>query len=82
MQLGTFLVEFIELRASQCDIAFSIHRYDFLCVFSHEEVLAEYDVVENATSTEDIADGLRFSCHVLDVYDLGCHIARSTATYE
>lgn len=82
MQFRTFLVELIKLWTSQGDVALSIHRYDFLGVFPHEEMLAKYYVVENATCTKNVANGLRFSCHVLDVYDLRSHIARSTATHE
>ena len=43
-------------------------------------MLAKYYVVEYAAGTEHIANRLRFCCHVLDVYDLRSHIARSTAT--
>jgi len=37
-------------------------------------VLAEDDVVEDAARTEDVADGVGFGRHVLDVDDLGGHV--------
>ena len=45
-------------------------------------MFAKYNVVKDASYTENIANGLRFSCHVLYVNDLRSHVAWSTTTYE
>ena len=45
-------------------------------------MFAEDDVVENATDAENIADGLRLGRHVFYVYDLGGHVAGSSASDE
>lgn len=82
IQENTFLVELVELGASQHDIALSVHRNDLLGILTHEEVLAEDYVIEDTTGTEDVADWLRFCGHVFDVDDLGGNVARSTAAYE
>ena len=42
-------------------------------------MLAEDDVVEDASCTEDIADGMRLGRHVLDIDDLRGDIARRAA---
>ena len=57
-RITTFLIELIEFRASQHDIAFSVHRDDLLSIFTHEEMLAEDYIVEDAAGTEDVADRL------------------------
>ena len=80
--MRTFLVEFVVLRPSEGDITLPVHRYDLLGVLAHEEMLAEDDVIEDATRTEDVTDRMGFGIHVLDVYYLRSYIARSTATHE
>jgi len=43
-------------------------------------MLAEDDVVEDAAWTENVADWMWLGSHILDIYDLGSHVARSTAS--
>lgn len=45
-------------------------------------MLAEDDVVEDAAHAEDVADGVRLRRHVLDVDDLGRHVAWGAAADE
>lgn len=78
----TFLVQLIELRTSQHDIALSVHCDDLLRILTHKEMLAEDYVVKDAAGTEDIAYWLGFCRHVFDVDDLGGHVPRGTATDE
>lgn len=80
--MRTFLVEFVVLWPSEGDITLPVHRDDLLGVLAHEEMLAEDDVIEDATCTEDVTDRVGFGVHVLDVDDLRGHVPRSTATHE
>ena len=74
------MIEFIKLRSSQYDITLSIHSYNFLCVFPHEEMFTKNYIIKDAPSTKNIANWMRFSRHILYVYNLRSHISWSSTT--
>lgn len=50
--------------------------------FSFEEALAEDEEVEDEAQTENIANRRVLRLHILYVYHLRCHVARSPASHE
>jgi hypothetical protein len=80
--MGTLLVELIELGASQHNVALAVHGDDLLSILAHEKVLAEDNVVKDAADTEDIANGMRLSGHVLDVDDLRSDVAGRATSHK
>ena len=45
-------------------------------------MFAKDDIIEYATCAEDVADWMRFCCHILYVDDLWSHVAWGSASYE
>ena len=55
-QIDFFSIQLVELWASKNQITFSIHCNDLLASFSHKKMLSKDYVIEDTTSTENIAD--------------------------
>ena len=76
------LVDLLILGRVQVEGAASVLIEYFVVGLPLEEALAEEEEVEDESETEDIADGRVLGLHVLDIDDLGCHVARGAAPHE
>ena len=79
---ATFWIEFIKLCSCQNQVALTVERDDLLPSFSHEEMLAENDVIKNTADAENITDRMGLCRHIFNVNNLWSNISRSSTSHK